>query len=237
MQPSELSIYAIGLNNEPIKYESVASIKPVCAHSIVLKEEERSTLRAQGWYFDDEGTNISPLNPWWGELTGVYWLLKNTTDPLVGNAQYRRYWHNEAIKQSSEDVLYVPEACVFGCSLADQFRGGHGFRGIEMIMEAAEKGELPFTAAEMAAILSQNHFFGGPMARGPRKYYAVYMETLFDCLWPIWENNQEEIKALSGYDQRAMAFLSERLLTGIILHREKFFGDMPINCAPMCFTP
>ena len=40
---------------------------------------------------------------------------------------------------------------------------------------------------------------------------------------------------LQGYDQRAMAFLSERLLSGLMLYREKFFGSMPISRAPMGF--
>ena len=106
-----------------------------------------------------------------------------------------------------------------------------------MTMEAAERGKLPFTADEMRSVWEQNHFFGGPMARGPRKDYEALMTVLFDCLWPIWEDNKDEIKALSGYDQRAMAFLSERLLAGVVLLREKFFGNMSILCAPMSFIP
>ena len=65
-----------------------------------------------------------------------------------------------------------------------------------------------------------------PFAAAPKK-----------AIWPIWEDNHDEIKQLSGYDQRAMAFLSERLLSGIILFRKNFFEDMPILCAPMCFIP
>ena len=237
MQADNLSIYAVGTKDLPIRYESVATIKPLCAHSITLSAKEREELRSKGWYFDDEGDSISLLNPWWGELTGVYWLLHNTSDPLVGNAQYRRHWHDEGIRQSSQNQLYIQETCLFNCSLSTQFTGGHAFRGIEMTMEAAEQGKLPFTASEMSSIWNQNHFFGGPMARGPRKEYTALMTVLFDCLWPIWGDNQDEIKQLSGYDQRAMAFLSERLLAGIILYREKFFGNMPILCAPMCFIP
>jgi len=237
MEAKDLTIYAVGTKNLPIRYESAATLKPLCADSKMLSTEERETLRNKGWYFDDEGDNISELNPWWGELTGVYWLLNNTDDSLVGNAQYRRYWHEEGIKQSDKDQLYIQETCLFNCSLATQFMGGHSFRGIEMTMEAAQRHKLPFTAEQMLSIWNQNHFFGGPMARGPRKQYTALMTVLFDCLWPIWEDNHDEIKQLSGYDQRAMAFLSERLLSGIILFRKNFFEDMPILCAPMCFIP
>lgn len=237
MLSKDLTIYAVGTKDLPIRYESVATLKPLCANSSTLTTSERRSLKEQGWYFDDEGDNISALNPWWGELTGVYWLLQNTTDPLVGNAQYRRYWYDEGIKQSDKNQLYIQETCLFNCSLAAQFNGGHSFEGIRMTMEAAEQGKLPFNASEMAAIWNQSHFFGGPMARGPRKQYASLMTVLFDCLWPVWEANEEEIKQLHGYDQRAMAFLSERLLSGIILFREKLFGDMSILCAPMHFIP
>jgi hypothetical protein len=61
------------------------------------------------------------------------------------------------------------------------------------------------------------------------------MNVLFDCLWPVWEEYQEQIKGLSGYDQRAMAFLSERFLSGIVLHKEKFFGNMPMSRAHLGF--
>jgi hypothetical protein len=41
---------------------------------------------------DDEGENISIKNEFYSELTGIYWVWKNTDFDLVGICHYRRYF-------------------------------------------------------------------------------------------------------------------------------------------------
>ena len=236
MQPSDLSMFAVCMNNTPLRFASNTNLQIIVANACRLTDDERFVCIEKGKLLDNSGDNISALNPWWGELTAVYWLLKNTTAPLIGNCQYRRYWDEDAIARADSSVLYTSEPCIFSCSLAQQFRGGHSFPGIEMTMELAVKGKLPFTASEMAAIWNQNQFQGGPMLFGPRASYERVMNVLFDCLWPVWDAYKEQIMTLEGYDQRAMAFLSERLLSGIVLCKDKFFGNMPMSCAHLGFV-
>ena len=52
-----------------------------------------------------EGDNIDFLNPWYCELTGLYYLWKHVDDEIVGLEHYRRYFVNEKGNLLSEDEI------------------------------------------------------------------------------------------------------------------------------------
>lgn len=49
-----------------------------------------------------EGSNIDFLNPWYCELTGLYYLWQNCNDDIVGLEHYRRYFVNRKNQPLSE---------------------------------------------------------------------------------------------------------------------------------------
>lgn len=51
-----------------------------------------SDLRFEGMHHDDEGENISELNPMYCELTTQYWAWKNVEADYYGFCHYRRYF-------------------------------------------------------------------------------------------------------------------------------------------------
>lgn len=47
---------------------------------------------ALGYQGDDTGDNISEKNPYYCELTGLYWAWKNLDAEYIGLVHYRRYF-------------------------------------------------------------------------------------------------------------------------------------------------
>lgn len=225
------TLYAVRMKDTPLRHQSVFPMRTIVAHGSSLSTKEKERLfAAEACFFDDEGaSSISVLNPWWGELTAVHWLVNNCEDEWMGNCQYRRSWNEAELFTLQAGKLYLSTPCNFGCSLAQQFMGGHQFPGVEMTMALANKGKLPFTAEEMAEVWNSSLFQGGPMAVGENNNYKKLMNVLFDCLWPIWEAYGNDIQQIKGYDGRAIAFLSERLLSGIIQKRHKFLGNIGVK--------
>ena len=44
------------------------------------------------YYCENKGDNISYLNPFFSEMSGIYWMCKNSNADIIGLAHYRRYF-------------------------------------------------------------------------------------------------------------------------------------------------
>ena len=68
----------------------------------------------KNWYDEKFGKNISKLNSYYGELTGIYWIWKNIipemkSNDLIGNCHYRKLWLNDLYiskQKNSFESLY-----------------------------------------------------------------------------------------------------------------------------------
>ena len=68
-----------------------------------------------GYKKDNEGENISVKNPYYCELTGIYWAWKNLKVEYIGLSHYRRHFSNKkklpkSIEDRIDNVLKFEEA-------------------------------------------------------------------------------------------------------------------------------
>lgn len=64
----------------------------------------------EGFCGDDSGDHISDKNHNYSELTGLYWVWKNTQTEIVGSCHYRRYFTTakEPLAYRIKRLLYFP---------------------------------------------------------------------------------------------------------------------------------
>ena len=59
---------------------------------------------------DNTGNNISLKNPYFCELTGLYWAWKNLEAENIGLVHYRRYFTNKKKIPKEENEKFIHEA-------------------------------------------------------------------------------------------------------------------------------
>lgn len=59
-----------------------------------------------GYQKDNEGDNISLKNPYYCELTGLYWAWKNLDADYIGLSHYRRHFTNSKQKPKKEEEKF-----------------------------------------------------------------------------------------------------------------------------------
>ncbi len=238
MNPSDCTIYAACIPGEKIRYETRSTLVPVMGGACKLSKSQRESLRRQGYKFDDENSTLSELNSQWADLSSILWVLLNAKEDNIGTSQYRRTWEEPDGKWYKPDTLYIPESIEFKYSLGEQVKLSHrAFNAVLITKTIAASGNWLFTKEEIVQVWKQNVFYGCLMARGPRDEYRKFVTILFDALFPIWNRYQDHFMTINGYDTRAIAFIAERVMTAMVLHRERLFPGMKIETAPIRFIP
>lgn len=175
---------------------------------------------ALGYLGDNTGENISELNAYYSELTGVYWLWKNYRDAdIVGVCHYRRYliaedghlYDQTDIEQLlSEYDMIVTKKLELRMPYYDGFASTHDEKDlIETKRVIAEK--YPDYADLFHEMVHKKETYFANMMICSKELYDAYCTWLFDILFEV--QHRIDTTGYDNYRKRVYGFLSEFLLT------------------------
>lgn len=186
---------------------------------------------------DNTGDNISIKNPYYSELTALYWIWKNddsNPDDIVGLNHYRRYFARSFDKKDEtiilngrtiKKLLKQADFIVNGCgteldetesinqyfSAYNNYRGSHIIKDLDNALKCINK-LFPELYDEISfQVKNIGAMCLNNMMITKKKYFDEYSSFIF----PVFKELENYIdfndEDYQGYQQRVFGFLGERL--------------------------
>lgn len=180
----------------------------------------RAVSEDLGFLGDNTGDHISPKNPFYCELTGMYWIWKNYHESdHVGISHYRRYLINEkgllfteqelATLLTEYDMITTKLLTLPG-SYKDGFAANHHSKDLLTTGEVIKEKYPQYYETFHRLIHGPNTYFGNILITS-KEHYDRYMEWLFSILFEV--EKRTDFAGYNGYQKRLFGFLSEFLQT------------------------
>lgn len=209
-------------------------------YPVFVGAELSSEKMPAGFTADNTGKNISLLNPYYNELTALYWAKYNLTgEDVIGLAHYRRYLGKKAshnfsdllTKESIDDALQEVDVLLpkarnyFIESQETHYLNAHAaepFYAMTSVLERDYAEYMPAFRTSMNS--SKAHLFNMSIMR--QSDFQAYTDFLFDVLTKV--SQVVDVTKLDGQDKRSLGFLAERLMDIWLVTNKKTYREFPI---------
>lgn len=186
---------------------------------------------------DNTGDNIAEKNPFYCELTALYWIWKNSKEDIIGLEHYRRkFCGNKSIfsykllneKQIRKylkkvDLIVTPfckhKLCVREEYMSGEEIGNHIAKDIDLTEEAIKLIYPDDYDSFKDYFYNQTRSNGYNMFIGKKDIMDKYCEWLFQ-LFDYLEKSLDDYQARPGNQKRVFGYLSERLF-GYYIYKEQ----------------
>lgn len=184
---------------------------------------------------DSNGDNISDKNPYYCELTALYWLWKNRQlEDYVGFCHYRRYFmlkgndgylrkcvdniqkNEDLINPSSVEKMFkkydiiVPMAEPFLESMEDNYLRQHRKEDWEILIKVLNSKLDINKRRILHKLIHRRYGYICNMFISNKRIFTDYMEWLFDVLSEV--EKHVCVDKTDKYQRRVFGFMAERLL-------------------------
>lgn len=189
-----------------------------------------------GYQGDDTGDNISAKNPYYSELTGLYWIWKNYTGAdYLGLCHYRRYFLNDRGELMTEsdymNILSSHDVIIAKPVLGDYdyrtvYARSHDIRNLDMTGEVIRE-LYPDYYETFQDVIDGHYCYVGNLFAAPAPLFYAYCEWLF-TIFSVLET-RIDCGAYDDYHKRVFGFLSEQLLAVWIKHNRLSCYEAPYS--------
>lgn len=216
MKNDDLNIYVIMHKQVDIdKYNLDSCYKSLLVGSYKFNEIDNKKI-----LLDSLGDNISNKNENYCELTGLYWMWKNTSSKYIGLCHYRRFLLDNKLsilnKKSifkileKKDIILPLPAIANKSSVYDDYKAEHDISDMDKCREIINK-IFPDYIREFDNVMNGKVYYPCNMFIASKECINSYCDWLFKIF-----NELEKVIELdkkSDYQKRVYGFLSERLFT------------------------
>ena len=185
-----------------------------------------------GFVRDNTGEHISEKNGSYCELTGLYWMWKNTSSDIVGLCHYRRYFSHRPLDRKLSAVLteeqiekilekndiILPRRVNLGRkNVYEHYCAFHYEKDLQMTREAVVT-LYPEYAESFDAVMASHKTYQCNMFIASKELADAYCKWLFDVLQYVEDHT--DISEYDAVQKRIYGYLSERLLA-VWVHHQK----------------
>lgn len=213
--------------------------KTLMCGSYNLSDNIKKICAEKEYILDDTFQNISHLNYLLGDLTGLYWIWKNTNDEFVGTNQYRRFYDDKQLNSLfplNKNTLYVSEFLTFSRSSWNQYIVSHGELGIKLLKKACQLKTIPLNEGMLNSLYHTNKLSTCNTFFAHKTLFDKTCELLFEIIFELYRGSKYLLDftqfglhtGRDPNDKRLLAFLAERILNIIYIHKNYFFGNVSI---------
>lgn len=189
-----------------------------------------------GYPGDDTGDNISDLNMYYSELTGLYWAWKNVQNTeYIGLCHYRRYFLNDSNHiMSKADFMpilanyqvIISQPVTSDKCYRDIYAEAHNIHDLEAVGAAIEQ-LYPDCMPIFNEVLNGSKLYCGNLFVTTKELFDDYAEWLFS-IFDI-ASKQIDTSAYDDYHKRVYGFLSEQLLYVWVRYRKLTYYEASIG--------
>ncbi len=182
---------------------------------------------------DNTEDNISYKNPYYSELTALYWIWKHSRADHVGLVHYHRYFYDKHLLSAEEvdailkqNDFIVPTRETFSCSVYKQYASVHYENDLYYTCKVIEFYHADYKPY-IDEVLDGNTLYTGNMFVTSKELLDDYLSFLFPLLSLL--ETQIPYLSYSSYNKRVFGFLAERIFNIYLLKNNYALYEYPVR--------